>query len=555
MKDLLFKFLKPYRKEILLALLILPLGSLSFSIQPFLLQKAIDGPLASKNHGEFLLYVAAIAIIVIINFSAFIMQFYLMNTNGQKIVADLRLALFSHIERLPMKYFDHNAIGKIVSRITSDIEQLGESFSGGVILIILDFFNILGVLAFMLYMNWKLFLLIFAFMIPALFITNHYQEMFAQANLSARNLIAKLNSFLQQNIIGINVVQTLNVEEKNSKIFAEYNNEYFKSNEKSIASDAELSAWLETLSLITIVALISLAAVLSYKSLNIKDDLSIGIIIAFIQYTQNLFEPIRNMSDKFTTIQSARTSIQRIEEILEEQPVHDSKNNLFNELQNSLQSSSSLPLIEFRNVYFRYNSTNNSPWVLENLSFSVFQGEKLLIQAPTGVGKTTVIKLLLRLYEIDSGDIFILGHNIQDLSLATLRALITVIHQDTYIFAASLKDNILLGEEHELKEIQELLELVPNLSLDTELSQRALNISAGEEQLINIMRAALKNSPILILDEVSSKIDFETEMKIHNYFSKLFDQRTVIMIAHRDSTKHLASRILDLKNARISNNV
>ncbi len=544
-------FLKPYLKKLFLVLLLLPLSSISFSIQPVIMQRAIDGPLSKGDFSGLWVFALALGLAVLFNFFAQIWQFWLVNIIGQDLIASLRLKIFSHLERLPMSFFDKTPVGRSVSRITSDLEQLSESLAGGLVLVVLDLLNIVTILIFMLYLSPVFALVVSSFLIPIYFLSIYYQEKFRKANLDSRQELAKLNSFLQQNIVGISVVHALNSIKKSMRIFDDNNKKYFQANDQSIKADAQLSALIELVSLLAIVCLIWLSLKIIDSTFHIP--ISIGIILAFIQYTQSLFEPIRNLTDKFTVIQSAFTALERVNQILEEkEDIFDIKNPLKIPALNTLQNQ---PLIEFRNVWFRYSP--NLPWVLQNINFKIYPGQKVAFIGKTGAGKTTIIKLMTRLYEVTSGEILLGGINIKDIAQDDLRAFIGTVHQDSYIFAGDLLHNIQLNRNYSQIDwnlVQDLLSK-SSLKLETQLSERATNISSGEEQLINFARVFSAHPPVIILDEASAKIDVKTENHLQQVLTKHIKNKTLIYVAHRLETISHCDRIYTLERGKIIDQV
>lgn len=544
-------FLKPYLKKLFLVLLLLPLSSISFSIQPVIMQRAIDGPLSKGDFSGLWVFALALGLAVLFNFFAQIWQFWLVNIIGQDLIASLRLKIFSHLERLPMSFFDKTPVGRSVSRITSDLEQLSESLAGGLVLVVLDLLNIVTILVFMLYLSPVFALVVSSFLIPIYFLSIYYQEKFRKANLDSRQELAKLNSFLQQNIVGISVVHALNSIKKSMRIFDDNNKKYFQANDQSIKADAQLSALIELVSLLAIVCLIWLSLKIIDSTIHIP--ISIGIILAFIQYTQSLFEPIRNLTDKFTVIQSAFTALERVNQILEEkEDIFDIKNPLKIPALNTLQNQ---PLIEFKNVWFRYSP--NLPWVLQNINLKIYPGQKVAFVGKTGAGKTSIIKLMTRLYEVTSGEILLSGVNIKDIAQDDLRAFIGTVHQDSYIFAGDLLHNIQLNRNYSQIDwnlVQDLLSK-SSLKLETQLSERATNISSGEEQLINFARVFSAHPPVIILDEASAKIDVKTENHLQQVLTKHIKNKTLIYVAHRLETISHCDRIYTLERGKIIDQV
>lgn len=543
-------FLKPYRWKILWIIILLPLGSFTFSIQPLLIQKAVDGPLVRGDMSGLWVYVGFFAIAIAMNFLIQIAQFWLVNSTGQNVVCNVRQDLFEHLEKLSMSFFDRTPVGRSVSRVTNDVEKLSESFAGGLVLVSLDLFNILGMLAFMFYLNVKLSLSVLCFLVPIIFITIYYQRKYRKSDLKSAEELSKLNSFLQQNIVGISVVQVLNSAKKSMDKFSANNQKYFKENNTCVEADAQLSAIIEFISFLATAVLVYLSAEMIYSFDKNSGLISIGVVLAFLQYAQALFEPIRSLSDRSAIILSAFTAIKRIEELLEEEP---EINDPVKPEMISIEHKDGTPLIEFDNVWFRYSGSYDENWVLKGLSFKIKQGEKVAFVGRTGSGKSTIIKLLTRLYEPEKGSIKINGISIDKYSQRDLREKLAVIHQDSYIFAGNLEENIKLGRNEEkldLDFVRPLIEL-SNQDLAKKLSERASNISSGEEQVINFARALIAKPEILILDEATAKIDLKTEATIQRTLKDFLKTRTAIVIAHRLDTIKSSDFIIVLNQGRV----
>ena len=546
---LIAEFAKPYRKVLLLSLILLPLSSIAFSLQPYLMQRAIDGPLKAGNYAELQVYIIIFLGAIFFNFCIHLMQIYVINSTAQKIITDIRLKLFDHLEKLPMTFFDKNPVGRSVTRLTSDVEQLSDSFAGGMISVIIDCLNIITIIVFMLVINWKLCLCVVSFLIPVAFLAKYFQDSFRKSNHLARQKLSVLNSFLQQNIVGISVVQMLNCADKNKRIFDASNQEYFKANDKSIWADANFSAGIELVSIFSLLALLFLS-----KEILLSQALTIGVLLSFLQYAQSLFEPVRNLSDRFTIIQSGFTAAERINELLKETgAIQDKEQSLkhspapyFIEGNDSRDLKSEY-LIEFNDVWFRYSDSEDSPWILKGVSFKIKPYEFVAIVGATGSGKSSIIKLLTRLYEPQQGEIKINGHDLKDIPSADLREFMGVIHQDSYIFAGDLRSNIeLRRKDINLDRAKPFLDRL-NMNLDTKLNERATNISSGEEQLINFARAVVSEAQLLILDEATAKIDLNTEAFIQEELEHFRKNRTLLVVAHRLETIKNADKVISIQ--------
>lgn len=548
---LLAPYLKKHKIKIIISIILFPIASASFAAQPYILQKAIDDSLKNFDIEKLYFYVGMLALAVSVNFIVQIIQFWFVNKIGQHAIADLRLDLFSHLQRLPMTYFDKTPVGRNISRLTSDLEQLSDSFAGGLILVVFDFLNIIAILCFMFFLNWKLTLAVAIFLVPIYYLSKHYQAQFRTANLEARKKVSELNSFLQQNIVGIAVVHALNSAQKSMDKFAKSNKEYFDANDTSIKADAQLSALIEFISIVALIALIYLSSIILNNGI-----LTIGVVLAFIQYTQSLFEPIRNLSDRFTVIQSAFTAVERIDQLLEEKEEVDKGYLKKVELSKKVFEGSSIKFRYSRPLDIK-DETNTDQvftnWVLNDLNFSFESGKKYALVGRTGSGKSTVIKLLTRLYELESGEIRFCDKPINDFSKEALRSTIAVIHQDTYIFEGTLYENIKLNRDEESLDwdfIKPILALT-NLKLDSVLSARATNISSGEAQVINFARALITKPEIIVLDEATAKIDIKTEKILQNFIEEYLQDKTAIVIAHRLETIKNCDEILFLKDGKV----
>lgn len=525
----LYPFAKPYYKRFIISFFLLPLGALAFSVQPFFVQKAIDGPLKVGDLNGLMPLVIGLVTAIVSHFVLQATQVWITNSTAQKIVADLRLKAFSHLESLPMTFFDNNPVGRTVTRITSDIEQLSESFAGGLILVITDMLNIVWVLAFMFSLSWQLTLVVLGLLLPMLFVARHFQRQYREANLNARKELSKLNSFLQQNIIGVTVVHMLNSLDKSMKIFADINKVYFEENNKTIKADAQFSASIELVSILVIALMIFV----SHKIV-VAGALSIGVIIAFLQYTQVLFDPVRNLSDRFTIIQAGFTAAERIKQLLDEPlEIHDPCPQRAKEVEDAYVVKPGQSLVEFDEVKFAYLEDE---LVLNKLNLNIKAGEKVALVGQTGCGKSTVIKLISRLYDISSGAIKFAGQSLSDYQQSFLRKQIATVHQDSYIFEATLAENVTLDRPGaDLEAVKPLLKLLDR-DINEQLNARGTNLSAGEKQVISFARALAVKPKLLVLDEATANIDVQTETAIYKVLKSSFSDLTMISIAHRLET-------------------
>ena len=492
-------------------------------------------------------------------------QGYLVQKVGQKITNDIRRDLFHHVTSLAVRFFDQTPVGKLITRLTSDVEVLGDVFSTGAIGIVSDMFSMLVIIGFTFYTQWQLALLLLSILLPVSALIVYFQYRYRQANYSSREELSGLNSTLQENIVGINVVQLFRREKFNSQLFHNINKRYIKELDRTIFYESAVSATLEW------VALIATAVVLWFGGwLLLEEQLDFGTISTFIFFARKVFEPLQQFAEKFTVIQSGFTAIERVSEILDEpieirdlenprMSIFDSQLGYVEELENNRDSSSFEPRlgeIRFENVWFAYKDDN---YVIKNLDFTIHPGEKVALVGPTGAGKSSIIRLLCRLYEPSKGRILIDGVDIREVPQAELRRYMGVILQEGFLFAGDVKTNISLGDSYTIEEIQQaaaktnidrFIDKLPQ-GYDSQLRERGSNLSSGEKQLLAFARAAIRNPQILILDEATANLDVGTEALIQDALNELLLARTAIIIAHRLSTIRDVDRIFVLKSGEL----
>jgi ATP-binding cassette subfamily B protein len=614
--------------------LLVPLA-VSGAVQPILIGQAIS-VIRSEPTYEFLrglslsaaLNILAILLMLTITLRLALqsVQGYLVTKVGQIITTDIRNDLFAHVTSLAVRFFDRTPVGKLMTRLTSDVEALGEVFSSGAIGIVSDLFSILVIAIFMFTMQWQLALMLVLMMIPITAVIIYFQNQYRIANYNTREELSDLNAQLQENLTGIGVVQLFRRERFNSELFRVTNKRYIKAVDKTIFYDSAVSATLEW------IALVAIAAVLWMGGQRVlAGNLNFGTLSAFILFAQRLFDPLRQFAEKFTAIQAGFTAVERISDILNEpieikdptsgkkeegrgkkeegrgkreegrragyspllitghpeataynlspfaEELADNHQNpasseyrlLANNPQftapnppklrggeNAKSQNSESGEIQFDNVWFAYKKDE---YVLQNLNFTIKSGEKVALVGPTGAGKSSIIRLLCRLYEPSRGRILVNHVDIRDLPQAELRRHIGVIIQDGFLFAGDVKSNISLGESYSIEEIQaaaektnvaRLIEQLPQ-GYDTQLRERGTNLSGGQKQLLAFARAAIRNPSILVLDEATASLDVGTEALIQEALERLMAERTAIIIAHRLSTIRNVDRILVLKRGQL----
>ncbi len=473
-------------------------------------------------------------------------QGYLVQKVGQIITTEIRDDLFAHVTSLAIRFFDRTPVGKLITRLTSDVEALGEVFTTGAIGIVGDLLSVIVLAVTMFFLQWQLALLLTIMLIPVTLLIVYFQQQFRKANYKAREELSSLNAMLQENIVGIGVVQLFRRERMNAEMFRTVNQSYVKEVDATIFHDSAISATLEWVSLVAIAGVLWFGSVLI-----LGNNLSLGQLSAFILFAQRLFDPLRQFAEKFTAIQAGLTAIERINDIMNEpieirDPEHPK----------TFRDRPTAGEIRFEQVWFAYKADE---YVLQDLSFTIRPGEKIALVGPTGAGKSSIIRLLSRLYEPTRGRILVDGIDIRDVPQTELRRHMSVILQDGFIFAGDVKSNITLGETYSLAEIQQaaaktnvatLIEQLPQ-GYDTPLRERGTNLSGGQKQLLAFARSAIRNPRILVLDEATASLDVGTEALIQEALELLLEDRTAIIIAHRLSTIRTCDRILVLKRGQL----
>lgn len=492
-------------------------------------------------------------------------QGFLVVKLGQQITADIREDLFHHVTSLAVRFFDKTPVGMLITRLTSDVEALGEVFSTGAIGIIGDMLSMIAIALTMFWVQWQLALLLILMLFPVTALIIYFQREYRKANYKARDELGSLNSMLQENIMGINIVQLFRREQFNTEMFRAVNNRYITEVDKTIFYDSAVSATLEWISLVAIAAVLWLGGLFV-----MGNTLSFGVLSAFILYAQRLFDPLRRFAEKFTMLQAGFTAIERITDIMNE-PIEirdpeiekgddrreeNGKKGVISASEFGRQTSSLSGEIRFEHVWFAYKSDE---YAIKDLDFTIHPGEKVALVGPTGAGKSSIIRLLCRLYEPTAGRILVDGIDIRDVPQVELRRYMGVILQDGFLFAGDVKSNITLGENYGIEEVKSaamatnvasFIEALPE-GYDTQLRERGTNLSGGQKQLLAFARAAIRDPKILVLDEATASLDVGTEALIQEALDRLLIQRTAIIIAHRLSTIRNVDRILVLKRGEL----
>jgi ATP-binding cassette subfamily B multidrug efflux pump len=556
----LLKYLRPYRGYVALAVSI-TLGVTAMElVGPYLFHVAIDGYILPGFAGSIpknvalaglLSTVAVFAGSIIGGFGLQYIQVRIMQWVGQETMYDLRKEIFEHLQRLPMSFYDRTPVGRLVTRTTTDVDALNDLFAAGVVAMLNDFVLLFSMAA--LLIKWHPYLALATLSpLPFMFVlTYFFRNKVRDANRRIRTAIARINGFLQEHISGMPVVQLFNRERKSQEQFAELNRVHMVAYKDAIDAFAFFYPAVEFLSMAG-VALLYWIGGLSV----IAGTIELGVLLAFMQYAQRFFRPIQDLSEKFNILQSAMAASERIFKLLDE-PVT---------IVSPLQVRS-LPAprgeIEFRNVWFAYHggaTPKEEDWVLRDVSFRVEPGQTLAIVGHTGAGKTTIIQLLLRFYDIQRGHILLDGVDIRELELQDLRRLFGIVLQDPFLFTGTLESNVKLGTEtidrptaeRALREVG-LGPFLDTLSqgVETPVTERGATLSVGQRQLVSFARALAHNPKFMILDEATSSVDTKTELLIREALDRLLEGRTAVVIAHRLSTIQHAHRILVFHKGRL----
>lgn len=564
----LFLKLIPYTRNnrgiLLISMILLVPLAIAGAVQPLIIGQAIS-LLREEKTWSFLqnipldqginILAGLLLLTVIIRLIFSSIQGYLVQKIGQEITAAVREDLFTHVTALAASFFDRTPVGKLVTRIASDVEALGDVFASGAIGVISDFISIIAIVVTVYVVDWRLATMLVLMLLPVTALIIYFQRQYRKANYRAREELSQLNSMLQENIVGINIVQLFRRERYNAEMFRAVNDRYRKEVDRTIFHDSAISSTLEWISLVAIAGVLWLGGIFV-----LRENITFGILSAFILYAQRLFNPIRQFADKFTMFQAGFTAIERISELMNEPiAIKDSQTALSinNQLDlKGIDKENNRGEIRFENVWFGYKPDE---YVLKNLDFTIKPGEKVALVGPTGAGKSSIIRLLCRLYEPSQGRILVDGIDIKDITQAELRRYVGVILQESFLFAGDIKRNITLGENYSLAEVQQaakltnidsFIEQLPQ-GYNTQLRERGTNLSGGQKQLLAFARVAIRNPHVLVLDEATASLDVKTEALIQEALEELLKDRTAIIIAHRISTIRNVDKILVLKRGEL----
>ncbi len=555
------KYLTNDKKTIYLILIVLLPVSFSGAIQPLLVGQAItilknettDVWLSKTFFGQSInAIIVTLFITVLFRLVLQGYQTYNIQAVGQRLTARIRRELFDHSISLSLKYHDKMPVGKLLTRLTNDVDALAEVFGSGAVGVIADFVSLIVISLTMLSIDRGLAILLLLTQIPVSYFIVWLQKRYRRANYQVREELSQLNSDFQENLQGLEVVQMFRREAFNSKKFSKTGFAYKKAVNGTIFYDSSISAFIEWISLAAVSLVLAVGGYLVTSG-----NIGLGTLTTFILYSQRLFEPLRQLAERFTQIQGGLTAVERINELLDEEIQIKDSTSAKHFLENAKNVNKKFRgKIEFKNVNFFYNEGEH---IIKNLSFKINPGEHVAFVGPTGSGKTTIIRLLCRLYEPQSGQILIDDIDIKDIPIATLRNMLGVVLQDTFIFSGNVADNLKLNSNLDNLELENLcyelgldnlLKKLPE-GLNTSLRERGGNLSSGERQLLSVARVAIRNPVVLIMDEATAFMDPSTEATLQKDLERILSKRTALVIAHRLATIESSDKILVLKGGAL----
>ncbi|MEM9297450.1 MAG: ABC transporter ATP-binding protein [Bacteroidota bacterium] len=543
----LLEFVKPYQfRFYLLIFLTITLGVLA-PLRPFLIQLTIDKEVAAGDYNGLLVMIAVLIALLVLQSAVQYLHTYTSGWLGQYIIKDIRTKLYAHLVKLRLKFFDKTPIGRLVTRTISDVETLADVFSEGLAALVGDLFQLIFILGFMFSQNWRLALISLS-TFPLLLISTYiFKEKIKVSFNDVRNAVSNLNTFVQEHITGMSIVQIFGSEKREYKKFEEINREHRRANLKSVLYYSVYFPVAEVISAAGIGLLIWYGGRGVFHQ--IDTDITLGMLIAFIMYIQMFFRPIRLIADRFNTLQLGIVSSSRILKLIDNDD-HIPDNGAY--APGHLEGK-----VEFKKVWFAYNDAD---YILKDISFQVKPGETIALVGATGAGKSSIINLLNRFYDINRGSIFIDDKEQRDYDLTNLRGNIGVVLQDVFLFSDSIYENITLGNRNisqeqvlhaaELVGARKFIERLPG-GLQYNVMERGSTLSVGQRQLISFVRAMVYDPRIIVLDEATSSVDTETEEMIQGAIDKMMAGRTSIVIAHRLSTIQQADRIIVLEKGQI----
>jgi len=542
----LWHYVRPHRALVALSLLLMLAVSAAQLVQPYLIKIAIDEHIAKKQLDGLGTLAAVFLAALIAEFGLRFAQLYVLQKTGQNVVYDLRNALFAHLQRLPSSFFDRNPVGRLMTRLTTDIEALNEAFTSGLVVILADLVKLVGIVVILLLMDWRLALVTFAILPPTVVMTWFFRGRMRRAYRRVRLMIARLNAFLQEHVSGMRIVQLFSREGWSTEQFQSINREYRDAQLRGVRYESVFSAAAELIGSVTLAAIVWAGGWGILRGI-----VTFGTLVAFIEYAAKFFGPVQELSQRYTVMQSAMAAAERVFGLLDTELAIVSPAEPVRVVER-LRGE-----IEFDRVSFGYKPGNP---VLRDVSFRIRPGERVALVGWTGSGKSTLIRLLIRLYDVWEGRILLDGVDIRKYDLRDLRRAVGVVLQDHFLFAGTVEHNISLEDPAVTAQqvrraaaavhADRFIERLP-AGFDEEVRERGSNFSVGEKQLLSFARAVAFNPAVLVLDEATASVDPETERRIQQALQTLLRGRTSIIIAHRLATVQGVDRILVLHRGRL----
>jgi ATP-binding cassette subfamily B multidrug efflux pump len=550
----LLRYLRPHRGAVFASFVLIVLMAGLDLVGPYLTKIAIDRHIARGDAGGLVSVAALYLLVLVLALGVRYGQTVILQMTGQRVVQDMRVEIFGHLQRLHVAYFDKNPVGRLMTRVTTDVDAVNELFTSGIVTVFGDLFTLFGIMGVLLALDWKLALVTFSVLPLFFLVTDWFRRGARQSFRETRRWVARMNAFLQENLSGMSVVQLFRREARNEEAFAKINRAHGDANMKALFYYAVFYPSIEFL------AILATSLILLYGGGQVLvGALTLGTLVAFIQYSERFWQPISDLSEKFNILQAAMASSERIFLLLDTKPEGGAP-----EQPRALGEVRGR--VAFESVWFSYDppqrpgdESNEPNWVLKDISFVVEPGRSVALVGATGAGKTSIISLLLRFYDVQKGRVTLDGADLRTLDPAALRAALALVLQDVHVFSGTIASNIRLGSEISAERVQSaaravgadrFIRALPK-GFDAEVKERGSTLSVGQKQLLSFARALAHDPKVLILDEATSSVDTETEQLIQGALRVLLRGRTAIVIAHRLSTIQHVDEILVLHKGQI----
>jgi ATP-binding cassette subfamily B protein len=540
----LLAYLRPHSGAVFVSFLLIVAQAAIDLAGPYLTKVAIDRHIAAGDAAGLGRVALLFLLTLVLAFGIRFLQTYIMQMTGQRIMQDMRRDIFGHLQRLHVAYFDRHPVGRLMTRVTTDVDAVNELFTSGVVTVFGDLFTLVGIMGVMLALDWRLALATFAVLPLFFLLTDWFRRGARQSFRDTRKWVARINAFLQECLSGMSVVQLYKREAKNRAAFAAINRSHYDANMKAIFYYAVFYPMIELL------AAVAMALILVYGGSRVLTaGLTLGALVAFIQYSERFWRPISDLSEKFNVLQAAMAASERIFGLLDAAPQVVSP-------AQAAGAPRAFGRVSFEGVTFAYG---DGPPVLSEIDFTVEPGKSVALVGATGAGKTTIISLLMRFYDVGQGRVAVDGKDVRDWDLEALRSSMALVLQDVHLFSGTIASNIRLGSEIPIERVRAAAEAVAASRFieklpkgyETEVKERGATLSVGQKQLLSFARALAHDPRVLILDEATSSVDTETEQLIQKALAVLMKGRTAIVIAHRLSTVQNVDEILVLHKGRI----